>query len=60
MYKTMHRFICREARTVPNLLMVNCKSEFEYRKWATFYMDRERADLLVVALNIDSPSWGNV
>ena len=53
-YKTMHRFICREARTVPNLLMVCCKSELEYRKCATFYMDRERADLLATALNIDS------
>ena len=53
-YKIMHRFIYREARTVPNLLMVDCKSELEYRKWATFYMDRERADLLAMALTVDS------
>ena len=35
-YETMHRFICREARTVPNLLMVDCKSALEYMKWAIF------------------------
>ena len=50
----MHRFICREARTVPNLLMVDCKSALEYMKWAIFYIDRERADLLATALNVES------
>ena len=35
-------------------LMVDCKSELEYRKWATFYMDREKADLLAMSLNKDS------
>ena len=31
-YKAMYRFTCKEARTVPNLLMIDCKSELEYRK----------------------------
>ena len=43
-YQDMYRFTCRQARTVPNLLMVGCKSNLEYRTWVTFYMDRERAD----------------
>ena len=29
-YQDMYRFICREARTLSNLLMVDCKSELEY------------------------------
>ena len=37
-YQDMYRFIRRRARTVPNLLIVDCKSNLEYRKWATFYM----------------------
>ena len=53
-YKTMYRFTCREATSVPNLLMVDCKSASENRKWATFYTNRERADLLATALNVDS------
>ena len=50
----MYRFICREARHVPNVLMAGCKSELEYRKWATFYINRVRADLLAMAIEVDS------
>ena len=35
-YQEMYRFICRRARAMPNLLMIDCKSNLDYRKWATF------------------------
>ena len=57
LYQEMYRFICRRARTVLNLLMVDCKSNLEYRKWVTSYMNRERADLLATALKVDSTLW---
>ena len=57
LYKEMHRVICRYSRTIPNLLMVDCKSNLENRKWATFYMDRGRAKLLATALEVDSDLW---
>ena len=56
-YQEMYRFICRRARTIPNLLMVDKKSNLEYRKWATFYMDKGRAKLLATALEVDSNLW---
>ena len=48
-YQEMHSVICRQAGTIPNLLMVGGNSNLEYRKWATFYLDRGRADLLARA-----------
>ena len=36
--------------------MAGCKSELEYRKWATFYINRVRADLLAMAIEVDSKS----
>ena len=30
-YKEMRRVICRYARTISNLLMVDCKSNFQFR-----------------------------
>ena len=56
-YQEMYRFICRRAKTIPNLLMVDKKSNLEYRKWATFYMDKGRAKLLATALEVDSNLW---
>ena len=57
LYKEMHRVICRYSRTIPNLLMVDCKSNLENRKWVFFYMDRGRAKLLATALEVDSDLW---
>ena len=49
-YREVYRFICRQARTTPNLLMVSGKSNLECRKWATFDIDRGRAEELVAAI----------
>ena len=59
-HKEMHRVTCRYVRTIPNLHMVDCKSNLEYRKWATFYMNRRRAKLLATALEVDSDLWKNL
>ena len=53
-YSTMHKIVCRESGTVPKLLMVDCKPAADHRKWATFYMDREDADQLAMAIKADS------
>ena len=53
-YQEMFRFTCTQARTIPNLLMVGGKSNLKDRKWATFYMDRGRAEGLLGAITIFS------
>ena len=56
-YKKMHNVICREARTIPIFLMVGGNSNLEYRKWAIFYMDGERANLLRKNINENPALW---
>ena len=49
-YQKMHNLICRQAETIPRLLMVGDDPNWKYRKLAGFYMKREKANLLVKAL----------
>ena len=51
-YAYMNEFICREARTcsLPECLMVDCKTILETRKWALFYMKEGKIDWLKNAL----------
>ena len=53
-YQTMRNVICRQAETIPHLLMVGDDPNWKCRKWASFYMERERANLLVKSHNEDS------
>ena len=49
-YQKMHNIICRQAATTPLLLMFGGDPNWEYRKVASFYMKREKTNLLVKAL----------
>ena len=41
----MYSVIGHQAGTLPKLLTVGGNSNLEYRKWATFYMNKGRAEL---------------
>ena len=45
-YLDMYRLISHRAQTRPKLLTVGGNCSVEYRKWANFYMKKERADSL--------------
>ena len=51
-YAHMYRFIHRETRTLSpaKFLMVDCKTILETRKWALFYIKKEKIDRLKKAL----------
>ena len=53
-YGDMHRFILREAGTLPDILMRDCKTMFDNRKWATFYTEKERVDRLKTSLEVNN------
>ena len=55
----MYIFILEEAGTLPYHLMVDYKIMFKSRKWATFYMKKERVDLLKTALEVDH-EWSSM